>query len=194
MRSLVVPVMSFALILAGRLSAQLVFEPQLVGSSSGAAVSPRLDRGDVDGDGDLDVVFSTDVDSVAFGYEIFLNDGTGDLAFSSATSVSLAIKGLRLADVDGDTDVDLLLAQGSSINLRRGAGDGTFGIPQVVYTAASGNVTQLEVAGVSHVVFGHLHALDPRQRSRIGGTWHGVRYILAAVDFVGFQPVEVSPA
>ena len=53
---------------------------------------------------------------------------------------------------------------------------------------------RFEEAGVSHVVFGHLHALDPSQRSRIGGTRHGVRYMLAAVDFVGFQPVEVGPA
>jgi len=143
LRSLVVPVMSSALILAGKLSAQLVFEPQLVGSSSGASASPRLDRGDLDGDGDLDVVFSTDVDSVTFGYEVFLNDGDGGLSAASSTPVSMAIKGLKLADLDGDDDLDLILAQGASINLRPGAGNGTFGVPQVVYTASSGTVTQL---------------------------------------------------
>ena len=53
---------------------------------------------------------------------------------------------------------------------------------------------RFEAAGISHVVFGHLHALDPRQRGRIGGTRHGVRYLLAAVDFIDFTPVEVGVA
>ena len=51
---------------------------------------------------------------------------------------------------------------------------------------------RFELAGVSHVVFGHLHSLDPAQRERIGGTRHGIRYLLAAVDFVDFTPVAVG--
>ena len=51
---------------------------------------------------------------------------------------------------------------------------------------------RFERAGVQEVVFGHLHALDPQQRGRIGGARHGVRYTLAAVDFVDFAPVALA--
>src|SRR5262249_32026453 len=47
-------------------------------------------------------------------------------------------------------------------------------------------------AGVQHVVFGHLHALKPEARERIGGPLDGVRYHLAAVDFIGFSPRLVA--
>jgi predicted phosphohydrolase len=47
-------------------------------------------------------------------------------------------------------------------------------------------------AGVQHVVFGHIHALKPEARPRIGGLLDGVRYHLAAVDFIGFRPVEIA--
>ena len=47
-------------------------------------------------------------------------------------------------------------------------------------------------AGVQHVVFGHIHALKPEARPRIGGLLDGVRYHLAAVDFIGFRPVLIA--
>ena len=62
-----------------------------------------------------------------------------------------------------------------------------------VWKLPSNELTErFELAGVSQVVFGHLHSLDPRQRQRVGGVRHGVRYLLAAVDFVDFTPVEVG--
>ncbi len=51
---------------------------------------------------------------------------------------------------------------------------------------------RFERAGVQHVVFGHVHALKPEARARIGGTLNGVTYRLAAVDFIGFEPVLVA--
>jgi len=51
---------------------------------------------------------------------------------------------------------------------------------------------RFERAGVQEVVFGHLHALDPGRRGRIGGLRNGVRYTLASCDFVGFAPVELA--
>jgi uncharacterized protein len=73
------------------------------------------------------------------------------------------------------------------------AGAGAIGGP--VWKLPHNELTRrFEEARVGQVVFGHLHALDPGQRARVGGTRHGVRYMLAAVDFVGFQPVEVGPA
>jgi predicted phosphohydrolase len=60
--------------------------------------------------------------------------------------------------------------------------------------ALAGNelTERFEAAGVHHVVFGHLHSLDEAARARIGGERGGVRYHLAAVDFIGFAPVLLT--
>ena len=49
-------------------------------------------------------------------------------------------------------------------------------------------------AGVQDVVFGHIHALRPDARPLIGGQLDGVRYHLAAVDFIGFRPLLLPAA
>jgi predicted phosphohydrolase len=53
---------------------------------------------------------------------------------------------------------------------------------------------RFEEASVGQVVFGHLHALDPGRGWRVGGVRHGVRYTLASVDFIDFQPVQLGLA
>lgn len=60
--------------------------------------------------------------------------------------------------------------------------------------ALAGNelTARFEAAGVQHVVFGHLHSLQPAARPRIGGERGGVRYHLAAVDFIDFAPLLLS--
>jgi len=50
----------------------------------------------------------------------------------------------------------------------------------------------LERSGVQHVVFGHLHALDPARRHEIGGQARGVHYHCASSDFVGFAPLLLA--
>jgi hypothetical protein len=86
--------------------------------------------GDVDGDGDLDVIISGDPgpDQIT---ELFLNDGTG--AFTVSTSHSFTgVRGnsaLALADVDGDNDLDLMLTGWSgarTTELHLNDGSGTF--------------------------------------------------------------------
>jgi predicted phosphohydrolase len=51
---------------------------------------------------------------------------------------------------------------------------------------------RFERACVNHVVFGHLHSLDPKARKRIGGTLNGVRYHLTACDFIDFAPTLIA--
>ena len=53
---------------------------------------------------------------------------------------------------------------------------------------------RFEQARIDQVVFGHLHALDPERRAQVGGLRHGVRYTLAAVDFINFTPIELGVA
>lgn len=82
-----------------------------------------LDAGDLDNDGDIDLVFN----SFATGAAIrVLNDGSG--AFGSETSYSGDIGAPTLADFDNDGTLDLLAAGDVSGNLHfyQGLGDGSF--------------------------------------------------------------------
>lgn len=86
--------------------------------------------GDIDGDSDLDVIISGD-DGPGQITELFLNDGTG--AFTISTSHSFTgvreNSALALADVDGDSDLDLLLTGWSGVRtaeLHLNDGSGTF--------------------------------------------------------------------
>ena len=85
--------------------------------------------GDVDGDGDLDVVTAN------FGrgdVTTLLNDGTGNFLFHYITPVGGAPYRLALADIDGDGDLDLLAANfgpdnlGRTVSVRLNDGRGTF--------------------------------------------------------------------
>src|SRR5262245_9439228 len=84
-------------------------------------------RGDVDGDGDLDVVFGN------WGQpsRLCLNDGSG--IFSDATAARMPVPGpiytmaVALGDVDGDGDLDLVLGgYGQQSRLYLNDGTGTF--------------------------------------------------------------------
>ena len=72
-----------------------------------------VDLGDVDGDGDTDIVFGT-----SFQDRLYLNDGAGH--FTDATALRMPVddrftQDLALRDVDGDGDTDLVIAtQGRS--------------------------------------------------------------------------------
>jgi len=63
--------------------------------------------GDVDGDGDLDVVLAT----VATQSRLYLNDGNGNLtdATSSLPQGSLSATDIELGDVDKDGDLDMVV-------------------------------------------------------------------------------------
>lgn len=87
--------------------------------------------GDVDGDTDLDVIISGD-DGPGQITELFLNDGTGTFTVSTTHSFS-GVRGhsvLAMADVDGDTDLDVMLSgwDGSTraTELHLNNGSGTF--------------------------------------------------------------------
>ena len=93
---------------------------EVAGTTFGGYSDGALAFADVDGDGDQDVVITGYGGTLSFApsARLFLNDGTGQ--FSEATSSSLQgveYSALAFADVDGDTDPDLLIAG------RRGIGD-----------------------------------------------------------------------
>ena len=83
--------------------------------------------GDLDGDGDLDVVARRSSDAVV----ILVNDGVGGL---SQRGPELALTGpAQLADLDGDGDLDLV-ATGTdgAVEILRNDGTGSFGAPLIL--------------------------------------------------------------
>src|SRR5690606_31740534 len=68
--------------------------------------------GDLDGDGDLDLVLGNDGPN-----RLYLNDGTGTFTDGPAARVPVAYdwtQSLALGDVDGDGDLDLLIGNGDA--------------------------------------------------------------------------------
>lgn len=79
--------------------------------------------GDIDGDGDLDLVsgnYSTGTASIRF------NDGTGNFSGSTDLTVGSYVQHVTLADIDGDGDLDLVATAGNSTAIRSNDGAGNF--------------------------------------------------------------------
>jgi len=86
--------------------------------------SDVLDLGDLDGDELPDVVTQRDGEELA----IWLNDGTGSFGPAATGTVDGSQTALmaKLADLNGDGELDLLTADYDSVDTLRGVGDGTF--------------------------------------------------------------------
>ena len=173
MSTLSVCLVGSALLLSGRASAQLVFEPQVVGYSTTGTFWPRLDLGDVDGDGDIDTVFSTDTDSFFHDYEVMLNDGSGKLVSASSLSVTPGIWSLKLLPFDADPNLDLLTAQANSIFLRRGLGNGSFAAPELIYSGGHPNIGRIEALDMTGDGVPDLVVLQGGKITLLPATGHG---------------------
>ena len=110
-------------------------DPQLFDASTNGGVgTPRVAGGDLDGDGDLDLVVS----GAIFEQAVLLNSDAapGDLAVLHYPGGSVST---RIVDMDGDGDRDVVGADGGggvagTLAVRRNAGDGTFGPRQELVT------------------------------------------------------------
>ncbi|OUJ69900.1 FG-GAP-like repeat-containing protein [Hymenobacter crusticola] len=91
----------------------------------------RTATGDIDGDGDLDLIVST-YNFSGNTVSVRLNNGNG--TFSGGQELSGA-SAVVLADIDGDADLDLLAASGiagSIVNVYQNDGSGSFNLLQPV--------------------------------------------------------------
>lgn len=74
------------------------------------------DFGDVDGDGDLDLIITGE--SPAFITELYLNDGSGNFTLVTGTSFSPGRGGeIKFFDSDGDGDLDFLVTGGNTSSI-----------------------------------------------------------------------------
>jgi hypothetical protein len=114
---------------------------------TGAAASWAITTGDVDGDGDLDLLTGNVVGNV-----VSLLRNTGNGTFGPATSIGVGIgpNDLALADVDGDGDLDLLAANltDNTVSVRVNNGTGTFSGSQDIVLPSNYSPNQLVLGDV----------------------------------------------
>ena len=100
-------------------------------STNAGAQPSALAAGDLDGDGDLDMVVTNEV---FFNATASVLIGRGDGSFMAPAPYSLGTgvswpAGIALADLDGDEALDAVIAVDQSVIVLRGNGDGTLAAP-----------------------------------------------------------------
>jgi hypothetical protein len=125
----------------------------------------HLTIGDIDGDGDLDVVTS---DRYSYYMSVFRNDGSGSLTRTARPSTGRAPTGIVLGDIDNDGDLDLLVANSGdgSVDVRLNGGDATgsntgeFATPQTLflgYAPSSLALGDIDGDGDLDLIVGNTH-------------------------------------
>ncbi len=102
--------------------------------------------GDVDGDGDLDLVTG----SYGWLNQVYLNDGKGAFTDSMQVLGSLSTRSIALGDVDGDGDLDLVEGNGDGESNRVYLNDGKgmfIGTRQALGTARTKSIALGDVDG-----------------------------------------------
>lgn len=96
---------------ASALAAQTSFAPtRHAGVPTLASTPAMFARGDIDGDGDIDLVVSRDIDPIV----VLINDGNGRFVDGTAGRLAMPFAvdnhAIDLVDIDGDGDLDVLAA------------------------------------------------------------------------------------
>ncbi len=91
---------------------------------------------DFNGDGRLDIIANATVEGVT--PLLVLTLGRSDGTFPAPQALGVAGEPLGVADVNGDRRVDVLVRIGANYSVLPGNGNGTFGSPRLVHTAAAG--------------------------------------------------------
>ena len=110
--------------------------------SASEAEAVKLDVGDIDNDGDIDVVVIGDIYNSNNIVWIENTDGLGTFGPRQVISTSSAWgKDIRLSDLDGDNDLDVVIAANPPDKLswyENTDGMGSFGSEQIISTTANG--------------------------------------------------------
>ncbi len=108
-----------------------------------------LATGDVDGDGDLDVLTTNQSTSTV---SVRINDGTGIFSVPAANAevpVGTLPTGLVLGDIDGDGDLDFATCSlvGNAVSVRFNDGAGGFSAPAINAEVPTGSLAQAPTLG-----------------------------------------------
>jgi VCBS repeat-containing protein len=117
--------------------------------NGGALTSAHIALGDVDGDGDLDALIANagygeidgNIDESGAPNQLLLNDGSGDFVVSDLPGGELTSAYIALGDVDGDGDLDALVANLDTTEGEEGAPN------QLLINDGSGNFVASELLG-----------------------------------------------
>ena len=148
MRSILSSLALVPSVLVAAASAQAVFEPaQVTPMQFSNAFISNPELGDLDQDGDLDVVFTTGA-GVGGEIETFFNDGTGALTQGPVKPGFGGPTTADLHDMNGDGLLDYVLALGNLTIVLLGDGEGSFGSNMSFQTSSPPNhVAAADVTG-----------------------------------------------
>ena len=116
---------------------------------TGINSADRLQTGDMDADGDLDLVFFETASSGAYRLRVALNNGGGTFALSSTAVVPSYINRLQLADLDNDGDLDVVMAYNAQLGSALNDGQGALTVPPALNAALGYTLNDLKVGDLT---------------------------------------------